>query len=231
MYVNEKSVKQPAYAIQATDLVDGSVLPVRMGKRTRKFALFESPLCSTCSTNTPLTLAPLSRVLEHLQPGRHGALPLLRPVGPLVLHEQTLGVRHHAQVAAVGRGQTHHGTLGAVRVHRKLYHHVVVVVHVLQRHAVLAHRLLLHHVIGPEAAALAVRHPHAQRGALHALQHDRVRLLHAHVHEARLQLLVEQGLSPPTRAPTPARRCSSTHPRLEALLSSFISQITVFYPW
>ena len=43
-----------------------------------------------CSTNTPL-----SRVLEHLQPGRHGALPLLGPVGPLVLHEQTLGVRHH----------------------------------------------------------------------------------------------------------------------------------------
>ena len=61
-----------------------------------------------------------------------------------------------------GRGQTHHGALGAVRVHRVLHRHVAVVVHVLQRHAVLPHRPLLHRIIGPEAAALVVRHPHTQ---------------------------------------------------------------------
>ena len=48
-------------------------------------------------------------------------------------------------------------------------------------------RHLLHRVVRPEAAALAVHHPHAQRGALHALKHDGVRLLHAHIHEARLE--------------------------------------------
>ena len=67
--------------------------------------------------------------------------------------------RDESQMSVDGRGQTHHGALGAVRVHRVLHRHVNVVIDVLQRHAVLPHRLLLHRVVRPEAAALAVRHP------------------------------------------------------------------------
>lgn len=49
MYVNGKNVKQPTYVIQNADLVDNSVLPIRVGKRTRKFALLHCPLCLTSS--------------------------------------------------------------------------------------------------------------------------------------------------------------------------------------
>ena len=89
----------------------------------------------------------------------------------------------HAQMLITRRGETNSSTLQTVGIHGVLHCHIAVVVHVAQRHAVLLQRLL-HDIVGSEAAALAVRHPHAQRGALHALQHDRVRLLHAHVHEA-----------------------------------------------
>ena len=84
-------------------------------------------------------------------------------------------------MATVGRGQTHQ----PVRVHRVLHRHVAVV-HALQRHAVLPHRLLLHRVIGPEAAALAVRHSHAQQCQREGIRASVVRL------ELHLQLPVEQ---------------------------------------
>ena len=75
-----------------------------------------------------------------------------------------------------------------------LRRHTATVVHALQRHAVLAHRLLLHLVIGPEAAALAVRHSHAQQ-----CQREGVRARVEHL-ELHLQLPVEQvRRRPPVR--------------------------------
>ena len=55
-------------------------------------------------------------------------------------------------------------------------------------------RLSSHGIIEREAAALAVRHPHAQRGALHALQHDGARLLHMHLHTTSRLVLDEARL-------------------------------------
>lgn len=47
--MNGKNVKQPTYVIQNADLVDNSILPIRVGKRTRKFALLHCSLCSISS--------------------------------------------------------------------------------------------------------------------------------------------------------------------------------------
>ena len=47
----------------------------------------------------------------------------------------------------------------------------------------------LHGIVEREVGTLAVRHPHAQCGALQALQHDGARLLHMHLHTtSRLDL-------------------------------------------
>ena len=108
-----------------------------------------------------------------------------------------------------GRGQTHHGALRAVRVHRVPHRHVAVIIDVLQHHAVLAHRLLLHRVVGPEAAVLAVRHPHAQKCQREGVRARVERL------ELRLQLLVEQDRRRP-----PARRLE--HARVDVSLSAHV---------
>ena len=86
------------------------------------------------------------------------------------------------------RGKLDHQHLPVLR------RHTATVVHALQRHAVLPHRLLLHLVIGPEAAALAVRHSHAQQCQREGIP-ARVERLELH-----LQLLVEQvRRRPPVR--------------------------------
>ena len=77
-------------------------------------------------------------------------------------------------------------TIARITLDELPVHCYIAVIRILQRHTVLEHRFLLRSGC-KEAAALAVRHPHAQRGALHALKRDRVRLLHAHVHETRLE--------------------------------------------
>ena len=96
------------------------------------------------------------------------------------------------------RGKLDHQHLPVLR------RHTATVVHALQRHAVLPHRLLLHLVIGPEAAALAVRHPHAQQCQREGIRASVVRL------ELHLQLLVEQDRRHP-----PA--CRLEHARVDVV--------------
>ena len=107
-------------------------------------------------------------------------------------------MRHDAQMATIRRGQTHDGVVGAVGVVGVGHGRLTIIVHILHGDAVLGDRLVVHGLIRPEAATLTVSNPHTQRGALHALQHDGVALLDAHVHEARLEaarlVLHEAGL-------------------------------------
>ena len=91
----------------------------------------------------------------------HDSLVTLLLMNGFPTHTKTYARTNNGKTVVVRytsgqRGKLDHQHLPVLR------RHTATVVHALQRHAVLAHRLLLHRVIGPEAAAIAVRHSHAQ---------------------------------------------------------------------
>ena len=133
--------------------------------------------------------APLSSILEHLQPGRDGdGLPLFRPVRPLIAHKHTFGVGHQAKMTAVRTGQTHNRVFRAVGVEGVFHGRLAVIVHVLHGNAVALDRLFLDGFIGPETSAFTVANPHTQGRVLHALKHDSVALFHTDIHKTRFEL-------------------------------------------
>src|SRR5579871_6696436 len=114
--------------------------------------------------------APVVRVLEHPQPrARRKVLPGGRQPGPLPeLVRHPLRVRHHRQVAPIGRGQRGGAAGAAVRVERIAFGRLAVWVGEAQRDQ--------GRVDGARRQvqpALAVRHPDAEPGAFHAAQEDR----------------------------------------------------------
>mmetsp|Transcript_1373 Transcript_1373/g.3209 ORF Transcript_1373/g.3209 Transcript_1373/m.3209 type:complete len:403 (-) Transcript_1373:1225-2433(-) len=101
--------------------------------------------------------------------------------------DAALGVRHHGEVAAVGGahgGDAVGGAVGAVRVGRSGRARGV---HVAHGQLARGGELLHHAGLGEERLALAVRHPHAHRGAGHALEHDGGRLTDGDLAEAALE--------------------------------------------
>mmetsp|Transcript_18683 Transcript_18683/g.62975 ORF Transcript_18683/g.62975 Transcript_18683/m.62975 type:complete len:440 (-) Transcript_18683:117-1436(-) len=112
-------------------------------------------------------------VLEEAEPRRRRVrLPLWRRPRTLPLDEAALRVRHHGEVAPVGRAEGSDALGGAVGVVRVLLRHLAGVVDVPERSLRTLEHGLQRVVAREMRAPLAMGDPHAQARALHALEED-----------------------------------------------------------
>mmetsp|Transcript_7001 Transcript_7001/g.16331 ORF Transcript_7001/g.16331 Transcript_7001/m.16331 type:complete len:681 (-) Transcript_7001:1870-3912(-) len=149
-----------------------------------------------------LAVAERACILEKTQPRhRRVSAPLRGAPRVLPAEEAALRVRHHREVAAVLGAESGDAVHRAVGVERVRLGDVQIVVDVPQRRQLLLEHLVKYRRVREVRLALAVRDPHAERRAFHALEQHRRRRLDHHrgpprleaaalvVNEARLLLL------------------------------------------
>mmetsp|Transcript_16589 Transcript_16589/g.51604 ORF Transcript_16589/g.51604 Transcript_16589/m.51604 type:complete len:822 (-) Transcript_16589:1487-3952(-) len=105
----------------------------------------------------------------------------------LPLDEAALRVGHERKMAAVLGAEGGDAMRRTIRVERIRLGRHVGVVRVAKRRLVVREHVLLNLLIREVHLALAVRHPHAERRPLHALEQHRVRLEHGERRVARLE--------------------------------------------